>query len=58
MKLTSVTDEQMKQEIEGFTQFMRSICKNPNLSVPKDLADRYGISEEYREKGESQEQGE
>lgn len=40
-------NEQIKQTIEGFTQFMRGISNNPNLKVPKDLADKYNISPEF-----------
>lgn len=48
----NMTKEQIKQTIEGFTSFMRGICNNPNLNVPKELADKYDISEEFREKME------
>lgn len=43
-------EEEVKQKIEVFTQFMRGMFNNPNLYVPKDMADRYNISEEYYEK--------
>lgn len=43
-----MTDENIKQTIEGFTQFMRGVFNNPNLVVPNDLADKYNISSEYR----------
>ena len=48
----NMTKEQIKQTIEGFTSFMRGISNNPNLYVPKELADKYDISEEFREKME------
>ena len=48
----NMTKEQIKQTIEGFTSFMRGISNNPNLNVPKELADKYDISEEFREKME------
>lgn len=40
--------EQLKSAMEGFTSFMRAICNNDNLGVPKEMADEFGISEEYR----------
>ena len=42
--------EQMKSTIEGFTEFMRGITNNPNLVVPKELAEKYNISSKYCEK--------
>ena len=45
-----IKDENIKQTIEGFTQFMRGLFNNPNLSVPEDLAEKYNISSEYRKK--------
>ena len=44
--------EKIKQTIEGFTQFMRGIFNNPNLAVPEDIAEKYNISSEYRERSE------
>ena len=43
-----IKDESIKQTIEGFTQFMRGLFNNPNLSIPEDLAEKYNISSEYR----------
>lgn len=40
--------EQVKSVMEGFIRFMRAICNNDNLGVPKEMADEFGISEEYR----------
>jgi len=42
--------EQAKQMIEGFTQFMRTLWNNPNLTVPDDMAEKFGIADEFREK--------
>ena len=50
-------EEEVKQKIEVFTQFMRGMFNNPNLYVPKDMADKYGISEEFCEKKENTECG-
>ena len=44
-----MTDENIKQRLEGFTQFMRGVFNNPNLTVPEDIAERFNISSEYRE---------
>lgn len=48
-----MTDKEIKQAIEGFTQFMRAVCVNPNLTVPKELAERFDISEEFCENKEN-----
>ena len=42
--------EQAKQMIESFTQFMRTLWNNPNLAVPDDMAEKFGIADEFREK--------
>ena len=44
--------EKIKQMIEGYTQFMRGIFNNPNLTVPEDIAEKFNISSEYRERSE------
>ena len=44
-----MTDENIKQTLEGFTQFMRGMFNNPNLTVPEDIAEKYNISSEFRE---------
>ena len=43
-------NEKAKQMMESFTQLMRTIWNNPNLVVPDDMADEFGISDEFREK--------
>lgn len=42
--------EQAKQMIESFTQFMRTLWNNPNLTVPDDMAEKFGIADKFREK--------
>lgn len=44
-----MNDKEMKQAMEGLTLLMRGITGNQDLSVPKELADRYGIDEEFVE---------
>ena len=43
-------NEQAKQMIESFTQFMRTLWNNPNLAVPDDMADKFNVSDEFRMK--------
>lgn len=46
--MSNMSKDEIKQAIEGFTQFMREMWNNPNLTVPKDLAEKYDISSEFR----------
>ena len=48
MEKEKTDKEQIKSAMEGFTSFMRAICNNNNLGVPKEMADEFGISEEFR----------
>ena len=45
-----MSNEQIKQTIEGFIQLMRGLWNNPDLTVPKDLADKYNIDSKFCEK--------
>ena len=44
-----MTNEDIKQMLEGFTQLSRGIFNNPNLYVPDEIAEKYNVSEEYRD---------
>lgn len=46
-----------KETIEGFTQFMRGMFNNPNLCVSEDMAEKFDIGEEFREKKEDDTEG-
>ena len=48
--MSNMSKDEIKQTIEGFTQFMRGMWNNPTLTVPKDLAEKYDISSEFRDK--------
>lgn len=47
-------NEQIKQVIEGFTCLMRGMWNNPNLTVPKDIAEKYNIDKKFYEKEETE----
>lgn len=53
-----MTDETIKQMLEGMTQMARTMWNNPNLSIPNDIAEKYNVSEEFREKPKNDMKGE
>lgn len=52
-----MTDEEIKQTLEGFTQAMRTMWGNPNLTIPKDLAEKYNVVDKFRDKKISELEG-
>ena len=46
-----MTNDDIKQVLEGMTQIMRTVWNNPNLGISEDIADKYNISEEFRKNG-------
>ena len=42
-------DEEIKQTLENFTQAMRTMWGNQNLTIPKDLAEKYNVDDKFRE---------
>lgn len=45
-----MTDNEIKQTLENFTQAMRAMWENPNLTIPNDLAEKYNVDDKFRDK--------
>ncbi len=50
MDNSNIKNEQMKQVIEGFTCLMRGMWNDPNVTVPKDIVEKYNIDKKFYEK--------
>lgn len=53
MENSNEKNEQIKQVVEGLTSVMRTVWNNPDLTVPKDIAEKYDIDKKFCEKKEN-----